>query len=112
MWAVSWTEPVDPDGSPLHSFFPESEGEPVQVCGRNPETVVFSFNEEGDALRRKWFCTGWGEDYLIAGVIADWLQDHRDLLLSGAVGPNPAERLEQVIEWFRQHFERGSYATQ
>jgi hypothetical protein len=70
------------------------------------EDVLFVVDTEGYSLLTEWFKAPSDEDKPITGVFCDWLQDHRDLLLSGAVGPNPAERLEQVIDWFRQHFER------
>jgi hypothetical protein len=35
-------------------------------------------------------------------VLADWLQDHRDDLLTGATGPDPAGRLDLLIHWLRE----------
>ncbi len=72
--------------------------------------VLFVCPAECRILLSQWFDAPTNADKPITGVLCDWLQDHRDLLLSGAVGPNPAERLEQIIDWFRQHFERGGYA--
>lgn len=110
MYLLSYESPKPDDGSGtgsrcsavLYPYYPEylSEG-----------NVYFSVTTEGHAIWKLWFDTDWSKDKSVTGVLCDWLQDHRDLLLSGAVGPNPAERLEQVIDWFRQHFERGSYAT-
>lgn len=81
-----------------------------EIIEGDPNWVYFPCSEEGISLFEQWQMAPGQADKPITGVLCDWLQDHRELLLSGAVGPNPAERLEQVIDWFRQHFERGGYA--
>lgn len=109
MYLYSYAEPSLPSEEDQWGF------PAIERCGAVNNIVLDTYcyypaNSDAHSLLRQWYNSPMGEDTVISGLIADWLQDHRDLLLSGAVGPNPAERLEQVIEWFRQHFERGSYA--
>ena len=45
------------------------------------------------------------EDSHQSGILADYLQDHRERLLEGAADPvNAAERLDQFIEYLRLRF--------
>lgn len=57
---------------------------------------------EGKALWLKWSCTPSKVDAAISGVLADWLDDHRDSLLEGAVGTDPKGRLDLLIRWLRE----------
>lgn len=57
---------------------------------------------EGCALWKQWAKTHTGSDQAISGVLADWRDDHRDDLLTGATGPDPAGRLDLLIHWLRE----------
>lgn len=49
-----------------------------------------------------WEAWGWmAYPPLESAVLADYLQDHRDLLLAGATGPQPDQRLDALIDWLR-----------
>lgn len=64
--------------------------------------VCWCLGDEGAVLWDKWFNTSNDTDSAISGVLADWLDDHRDSLLNGAVGPDPAGRLDLLIRWLRE----------
>lgn len=56
-------------------------------------------------LLNDWNQAPFSEDCDLSGVLADYLQDHRSELLDGATGPtDPAERLDQLIEYLRIRF--------
>lgn len=57
---------------------------------------------EGANLWQLWLETIEPADRQLSGVLADWLDDHRDDLLTGATGPDPAARLDLLIHWLRE----------
>lgn len=57
----------------------------------------------GHELQSQWLRTPSCEDEVLSGVFADWCDEHRDHLLSGATGPSdPAVRLDRLIDWLRR----------
>jgi hypothetical protein len=109
MYLRSYTAPDFPSEDSIWGFPHCDDVQPERLVGGH-YTVYFPCYSDLISLIKQWWDVPMSKDVVISGVLCDWLQDHRDLLLSGAVGPNPAERLEQIIDWFRQHFERGGYA--
>lgn len=61
-----------------------------------------------DALHQlieDWHNTTYSDDPTISGILADYLTDHRDELLTGATGPSdPAKRLDELIDYLRSRF--------
>lgn len=57
---------------------------------------------EGASLWLQWQETYAPEDRPLSGVLADWLDDNRGHLLTGATGPDPAARLDLLIRWLRE----------
>lgn len=52
-----------------------------------------------------WSVTKEWDDTNLSGVIADWLTEHRDELLTNASGPSdPAARLDALIDYLRARF--------
>jgi hypothetical protein len=76
-------KPIDGCLRPVHF---DVDADPT--LGRGETSLPIS--EEGFALIDLWWWTPSAKDHLLSGVLADWLQDH---LLTGATGPDPAERL-------------------
>lgn len=57
---------------------------------------------EGYRLVALWEGTPSDTDAIESGVLADWLEDHREYLLTGATGPtDPAQRLDELISYLR-----------
>jgi hypothetical protein len=89
---------------------------------RNDDSFGYTFSVQ-DEPPYYWHCypttndlwslwVGWREvanaqqdTSLHSGILADWLEDHRDELLSGATGPtDPAARLDALIDYLRSRF--------
>lgn len=65
----------------------------------------YPLTEVGEGLIEEWHQTTKNEDHNLSGVLADYLTDHRDELLTEATGPSdPAERLDALIEYLRRRF--------
>lgn len=63
---------------------------------------------DGWQLYFSWKCSSSLSDpplTLLSGILADWLEDHLDLLLLHASGPDPATRLQTFIQSLRDRFE-------
>jgi hypothetical protein len=53
----------------------------------------------------EWLRTPGRQDGTVCGVLADYLEDHRQELLTGATGPSdPAARLDALIDYLRDRF--------
>ncbi len=66
--------------------------------------TVMQMADTGAGLISRWKNIPEAEDHHISGVLADWLEDNRDDLLSTATGPAPAERLDALINRLRRKF--------
>ncbi len=67
--------------------------------------VSYRFTDDGDRLLAQWKRCSQEEDPLLSGIFADWLEDHREMLLDGAVGPtSPSVRLDELISYLRSRF--------
>lgn len=63
----------------------------------------FPLQQEGESIVLTYLKS---PDTLTCGILADWLEDHRDDLLVGATGPtDPAARLDALIAHLRSRFE-------
>jgi hypothetical protein len=63
--------------------------------------TLYPFPTDGVTLVNRWKGTPSSVDSLISGILADYLEDHQDELLSGAVGPKPGPRLTALIDHLR-----------
>ncbi len=62
----------------------------------------YRLTDEGTTLLYQWFAVSPSVDNIISGVFADWLEENRSDLLTGATGPSdPAERLDRLISYLR-----------
>ena len=65
----------------------------------------YPLGPDGWSICQEFRSTHWPERRIAEGVLADWLEDHREELLHGAVGPSdPAVRLDALIDHLRQKF--------
>jgi hypothetical protein len=65
----------------------------------------FPLSSEGLSICEEFRRTRWTERKITDGVFADWLEEHKEELLVGASGPSdPAQRLDQLIEYLRNKF--------
>jgi hypothetical protein len=86
---------------------PVPGGEIMLDRGRADEGHYFSYplTPDGWALCREFRATRFTERQITDGVLADWLEEHKEELLAGATGPSdPAERLDQLIAYLRERF--------
>lgn len=68
----------------------------------------YPINEEGAQLIHSHNVLYERQDRTLSGVLADWLEDHKPELLSGATGPtDPAVRLEELLLYLRNRFHQG-----
>lgn len=66
----------------------------------------YPLGADGRAICRAFRATRPGERRVTEGVLADWLEEHKEALLTGATGPaDPAARLDQLIAYLRARFE-------
>lgn len=56
---------------------------------------------DGATIASDWKQTRSRSDGTISGILADWLEDNADTLLTGAIGPNPAGQLSRLVEYLR-----------
>jgi hypothetical protein len=72
------------------------------LCGNTRSDFTnYRISMEGAALYNVWVAIPGPDDAIESGVLADYLQDHRDALLENATGPEPAARLDALIDWLR-----------
>lgn len=88
---------------PTHSEYPIASG----------EFFNYPLTREAKAILLEWWYSTPNvkmiydglSDPVVSGILADYLQDHRDELLQGATGPtDPAVRLDALIEYLRARF--------
>jgi hypothetical protein len=71
----------------------------------NDHYFSFPLSAEGLSICEEFCRTRWTERKIVDGVFADWLEEHKEELLVGASGPaDPAQRLDQLIEYLRNKF--------
>lgn len=76
--------------------------------GRADDGHYYSYplDSDGRAMCEAFRATRSAERRITEGVLADWLEEHKEALLAGATGPtDPAERLDQLIAYLRARFE-------
>lgn len=104
---VGWV--VSPH-NPFHEVRPPMPGMEILLdTGRADTDHYFSYplTQEGWSICQEFRRTRWTERKITDGVLADWLEEHREELLTGASGPtDPAQRLDQLIEYLRAKFLR------
>lgn len=78
---------------------------PVSDADRKPIYYFYPLPEEGRLLFDEYLESD--KDRTIGGVFADWLEDHWDDLLCGAIGPSdPSVRLRELIDHLRDRFRK------
>jgi hypothetical protein len=66
---------------------------------------AYRLADDGVFLLRGWHSCGYPVDSTISGVFADYLEENREELLTGATGPSdPAARLDALITYLRDRF--------
>lgn len=75
---------------------------------RKDGDTYYHLPPDGAALVEEWWDSPTFEHNLISGVLADWLEDHLDLLLQNTIGPDPQNRLRRLIQSLRAIFHSSS----
>lgn len=85
-------------------FLAERYGRPFRRTNKTEEGWYYLLSDDRSVLDQ-WCRTPEWNDTFISGLLADWITEHRSELLLNATGPSdPAERLDQLIEWLRNRF--------
>jgi hypothetical protein len=67
-----------------------------------PDEYNYALDDTGRLLLDEWQMVPYSKDGVISGVLADYLEENRSLLLEGATGPtDPGERLDRLISYLR-----------
>lgn len=74
------------------------------LCLLFPHTYLC--NDELAGLHLRWLQSPSHSDGIVCGITADWIEDHREELLTTAFGPDPEGQIDKLIDYLRNRFRR------
>lgn len=81
------------------------DNDPQYLSDSPDRCFSYPIDAVGHGIIEEWHKTLNGQDGNLSGVLADWIEDHRDSMLHGATGPSdPALRLDALIDHLRSRF--------